>query len=552
MKRSSEFALIVLALLCFIAPVDAGAQGASEIDRRMIKPLDLPMSFSGTYGELRHNHFHGGVDWRVGGRIGDPIHAVKSGYICQVSVSVYGYGNGIYLKHDDGTMTVYGHMSAFTPKIAALVKKKQYEEKRFNVTLNFSPEEFPVKQGDVIGRVGSTGSSAGPHLHMELRDADNVPLNYISMGCYKPVDDSKPLIARVAFYGYETHGIVPVTYRVANISDPQNYAALVRVPSRSYVAIDAYDIQNGTTGKLAVEEYRVSLDDRQIFRFKVGNVGFDEGSDIKSLIEYGESCRGGRDMIKSIVDPGNRLSYKVDTLDGGLIILDDDQQHTVKVEALDEHGNRSVARLKVKRDTTLSAPQPDTLCNGEPVLWFTPNMVSGEGFRYLLGPDALYQSFILYWKKVADADFEAGRYSETWKIGDESIPLKHSGMLLIDPSAVPVPMLSKAYIASVPGLSYAGPLEGARVGFGSYCIAVDSEGPRITLGKDLVVRVYDAASGTASVDVEIDGKWHLSQNRGGRVTILDRGSISKGSHRLTVTAVDRMGNSSLLERTVTF
>ena len=60
-----------------------------------IRPLDVPMSFSGTYGELRHDHFHGGLDWRVGGKVGDDIHVIKSGYISRVSVSPWGYGNGI-------------------------------------------------------------------------------------------------------------------------------------------------------------------------------------------------------------------------------------------------------------------------------------------------------------------------------------------------------------------------------------------------------------------------------------------------------------------------
>lgn len=519
---------------------------------KAIKPLDVPMSFSGTYGELRRNHFHGGVDWRVGGKIGDPIHVIKSGYICQVSVSVYGYGNGIYVKHNDGTMSVYGHMSAYTPKIAALVKKAQYEKKRYNVNLYFGPDDFPVKQGDIIGRVGSTGSSAGPHLHMEVRDSSNVPMNYISMGYYKPVDNIRPHIARVAFYSYDDCSPVANTFRVRNIPDPKNFSGEVNLPKESYVAIDAYDIQDGTTGKLAVEEYRVSLDDRMIFRFKVGNVGFDEGSDIKSLIEYRESYAGGRDMVKSVVDPGNSLSYKTDTLDGGLIILEDYERHTVRIEALDEHGNKAVVALPVRRDDTIQLPPADTSFNNTPVLWFTPNMVCGDGFKYLLAPGALYNSFNLRWKKTADADVQNGRLSPSWKIGDAWIPLKSSGMLIIDAEDIPAPLLSKAYIASLPGMGYAGPLSGARVGFGTYCIGVDTEGPRITVDKNNVIRVFDAFSGTESVDVEIDGKWHLSQNRGGRVTILDKGSISKGVHNLKITAIDVLGNETVWNKNVTF
>ena len=73
-------ALLVTLLLC----MNAWAQ------EQAIRPLDVPMSFSGTYGELRHDHFHSGVDWRVGGKVGDDIHVIKSGYISRVSVSPWG------------------------------------------------------------------------------------------------------------------------------------------------------------------------------------------------------------------------------------------------------------------------------------------------------------------------------------------------------------------------------------------------------------------------------------------------------------------------------
>ena len=80
------------------------------------------MSFSGTYGELRHDHFHGGLDWRVGGKVGDDIHVIKSGYISRVSVSPWGYGNGIYVTHPDGTTSVYGHLLRFCEPVARRVE----------------------------------------------------------------------------------------------------------------------------------------------------------------------------------------------------------------------------------------------------------------------------------------------------------------------------------------------------------------------------------------------------------------------------------------------
>ena len=202
MKQS--LAVVVALVWC----VSAWAQ------EKAIRPLDVPMSFSGTYGELRHDHFHGGLDWRVGGKVGDDIHAIKSGYISRVSVSPYGYGNGIYITHPDGTTSVYGHLLRFCDKVARRVEEEQYAQESFSVNLTFGPEDFPVRQGEVIGQVGNTGSSAGPHLHMEIRDTEqDIPLNYLSRGVYKPTDKTAPQCHRQSVLP------LPVGHRQGHLRD---------------------------------------------------------------------------------------------------------------------------------------------------------------------------------------------------------------------------------------------------------------------------------------------------------------------------------------------
>ena len=74
-------------------------------------PMDFrPVSFSSTYGELRRNHFHAGLDWRTGGHTGEKLYSIMDGYVCRLSVSPTGYGNAVYIAHPNGTMSVYGHM----------------------------------------------------------------------------------------------------------------------------------------------------------------------------------------------------------------------------------------------------------------------------------------------------------------------------------------------------------------------------------------------------------------------------------------------------------
>ncbi len=93
---------------------------------------------------------HNGID--IAGNTGDPVTAAFDGVIEDAGV-VSGYGNMIKIKHEDGLETLYGHLSSIN------VKKGQ-----------------EIKKGDVIGEVGSTGRSTGPHLHFELR-SKGTPIN---------------------------------------------------------------------------------------------------------------------------------------------------------------------------------------------------------------------------------------------------------------------------------------------------------------------------------------------------------------------------------------
>ena len=100
---------------------------------------------------------HNGVDLACSS--GTPIYASKSGYVTTATYH-YAYGNYVTINHMDGFSTLYGHMTYF------VVSEGEY-----------------VEQGQVIGYVGSTGYSTGPHLHFTIYyDGSTVnPMNYISL-----------------------------------------------------------------------------------------------------------------------------------------------------------------------------------------------------------------------------------------------------------------------------------------------------------------------------------------------------------------------------------
>ena len=94
--------------------------------------------------------FHAGLDFK--GPIGAPIYAAAKGTVTFAGVK-QGYGNVVEVSHGNGLLTRYAHMSAFRARVGQ-----------------------PVEAGAVIGAIGSTGRSTGPHLHFEVRINDR-PVN---------------------------------------------------------------------------------------------------------------------------------------------------------------------------------------------------------------------------------------------------------------------------------------------------------------------------------------------------------------------------------------
>ncbi|MEL7221662.1 MAG: M23 family metallopeptidase, partial [Bacteroidota bacterium] len=94
------------------------SQASNESLPNFIPPVKGGMQLTGTFGELRGNHFHAGLDIR--GAVGRPIYAIADGFVSRLLVSVSGYGQAIYLQHPSGHTSVYGHLNRFRDDIAGL------------------------------------------------------------------------------------------------------------------------------------------------------------------------------------------------------------------------------------------------------------------------------------------------------------------------------------------------------------------------------------------------------------------------------------------------
>ena len=163
-------------------------------------PLDIPLVLSGTFGELRPNHFHAGIDLKTKGQSGLKIYSVADGYVSRIKVSPTGYGKAIYIKHPNGFTSVYAHIMRYNDKIEAIVKKEQYAKKSFAIEIFPEPNQISVKKGEIIALSGNSGSSFAPHLHFELRDTKTEkPQNGMHFG-FNIKDNINPIIKEIKLY----------------------------------------------------------------------------------------------------------------------------------------------------------------------------------------------------------------------------------------------------------------------------------------------------------------------------------------------------------------
>ncbi|WP_228527695.1 M23 family metallopeptidase [Pararhodonellum marinum] len=237
---------------------------------------------SGNMAEIRPNHFHSGIDIKTEGRQGLPVYAAADGYVSRMKISSFGYGNIIYLRHPNGQYTVYAHLKDFVPEIGQIMKEKMYE-----LQLNefeYFPEagSIPVKKGDVIAYSGNTGSSAGPHLHFEIRDSLDRALDPMKFGFDEIKDDIPPRAVRIALKPLDIDSRVEglfqrKTYPVYLEGNKYVVRENIRVSGNIGVEVYAYDQLNDAHNRNGFPIFKLSVDKKPIFHLDVDKIDFNTG-----------------------------------------------------------------------------------------------------------------------------------------------------------------------------------------------------------------------------------------------------------------------------------
>lgn len=539
-------------------------------------PVDIPIYLSGNFAELRTGHFHGGIDIKTQGQEGFKVYAVQEGYISRIKVAPGGYGKAIYISHPDGYTSVYGHLKEYNIQLDKYVRALQYDNESYEIDIFPQRGELPVNKGDVIGLSGNTGSSAGPHLHFEIRDTRNShPMNGLFLG-YDILDNIPPKMEYLYVYPqYEKSHVNNKSHkhyyslRKTNGSFSLRQGDTLKVAGTLGLGLKVNDYLNGSANRCGVYELKGYMDEELFFHEKFDGFSFGETRYINSLMDYEENKKKRRKLHKMFIEPNNKLSVYVDDLNRGLLDFSEvNKTHKIYIEAMDAAGNKSSLKFYVQSESSESQPQsPQKECISIP--WENKFKMDTMGLQLSFDKASFYDT--LQMEFSVDTSANGLTYSPVYNIHNGLTPSHKYFEIAIKYAAVADSLKSKLLLgywnkdafAAAGGLEKEGFIHGMVRELGSYSVLIDTTKPTITpLGilaqnhelsgiTKLQFIIDDNFSGISSYKGSINGTWVLFEydSKNNLITYhLDKYMPKEGAFILKVEAVDERGNRSIFEK----
>ena len=563
-KKDKMFRLVKYILL-FMTQFAAVSHVCAQNKPQFSVMFDFPIYLSGNFGELRSNHFHSGLDFKTQGVVGKPIKCVADGYICRAKVETGGYGQAIYVMHDNGYMTVYGHLDRFTNAVSKRVRDYQYANETFTVDLNFAPDEYRVKTGEIIAYAGNTGYSFGPHLHFEVRDSSGNEL-YDPMQFFKSrIKDKKPPKAlALSVYPKYKRGVVEGEGTPLYIdAESDRFNDTIEVWGKVGIGVKAFDYMDGTNNKYGVRIMRLYVDGKKIFESVLDKFDYGENRLINSWVDYARLVRKGDRFQKLFLDDNMPLRALNCGDDKGWLTVNEERYYDIKVHLEDYHGNRSVygCVLRGKVSAIMSLPAWE-----EKLYWARVNVINREGMNLLVPAKELFNDCVVK-VDVKGTGNISGRYS----IGEETVPFWHgadlsikvNGSCSVDTSKLYVGRRSSGKVLYVGGKYSNGWMNAKIRSFGEYEVFADTVGPRIVAKNDkqwmkrgrIELGMSDSETAIGSFKGTLDGSFVLFRysSKESLLTLdLKAENVSRGKHKFRVVAKDVLGNETVFEKEITY
>ena len=389
--------LLFLILLCFSPTIYAQNLDFLSDDDSYIWPTNSSSQISSTFGETRSAHLHAGLDIRSFGREGFDVYATKDGIVHRIGMGPHGYGNVVYLKHFDGSYSVYAHLNRFEPELQAFADSIRMNTLSFDLNLNVEKYQIEYKQGDVISYTGSTGIGP-PHLHFELRTPDFMPFNPLLTNL--TIHDTMPPVFRqLAVELKDEETLHPKGFEIFEVSASGNRYNFgeINVSGPVGLSVNVSDKVNSTPNSYAVYSLTMIADGDTLFHTITDYFPYQYSSHMFLDRSYPILAQTHRGFQRLFIVNGNKLPFYQKVKNRGILWLENGE-HEIQIIAKDIFGNTSVAEviLNVEHDNSVHNKNITNV----PTYPNTQNIEYKNIFRYRVTPQNLSRTPIL----VSDTD----------------------------------------------------------------------------------------------------------------------------------------------------
>ncbi|WP_197429305.1 M23 family metallopeptidase [Winogradskyella endarachnes] len=529
-------------------------------------PLDIPIVLAGTFAELRSTHFHGGLDIKTQQKVGLKVYAAAEGYVSRIKISHYGYGKAIYITHPNGYTTVYGHLQKLSNRLEEYIKQCQYDKESFEVEVFPHTEELLIQPNEVIAYSGNTGSSGGPHLHFEIRDNEERPMNPLLFGLQ--VKDTKaPYVSAIFAYPKDKNAII-------NGNNKRTQLRLIPQKSGDYTVeeitaygkigfgVTSYDKQDLAPNNNGVSNIQTIYNGNRSFEIDFKRFSFEETKHIKRFIDYDYFKTKKSRIQKLFIEPNNPLSMYKNVNDNGYILVEDSTANVYKIRIRDYHNNETWVTIPVKGkpetivQDSISDHTNKSLIYSDKTTNLNSGLVSVNFYENTLYDDTYI-------------DFKVS--SDTLFLHEDKIPIQKNFYINYDLSNYKTEHLNKIFIANLHGYykkpSYITTTRKGKIlsakskKFGTYALAMDTVAPTIkpinfqdkkwlSKYRYLKVKITDDLSGISKYRASVNGNWILMEYDYKTNTLIhdfNDNIVKDTKNELKIIVTDNVGNSSTFE-----
>ncbi len=383
---------LILIVAVFLFPGLAYAQSEKpwflDENTTYLWPTNASNYLSATFGETRSRHFHAAIDIGTWGIEGYEVYASRSGYLFRASVSAVGYGNAVYLMHDDGSYTLYAHLMDFAPSIRSIVDSLRFKDYSFEFDEVLIEHEVRFNRGEVIGWSGSTGVGP-PHLHVEVRSPTNVVYNPLLVGFSVP-DRIPPTFRSLSVEPLAKESSVNNSKEIfttnATVRNGVFHFGEINTTGPVGLGVNVFDRADGRPNVYAVYELEMSVNGEQYFHSRIDSFSFDHTHQMFLDRVFPILFETRRGFQRLFVRDGNQLPFYTTNDSRGILNLEPGR-HTVDIHARDIFGNTSRARA------ILNVSEPDPIeqkkafwgdnSNSKPTTDFPDNWIWHQNWVYI-------------------------------------------------------------------------------------------------------------------------------------------------------------------------